>query len=299
MTGAATLAHPARRFRVGAYAIEVGQAPADVLRSIDHLYGRYPRVAPGEFVDFSVGVRRRRLPRPWVPQSVFVVEGEEPFNPLPGNQGFPLLEWGLNWCIYGLCHQHLTIHAAVLERGGRAIVIPAPSGSGKSTLCAGLLFRGWRLLSDEFALVCPRSGELIPNPRPVSLKNESIEVVRRFAPEAEFGSLVRDTVKGVVGHFRVPDEALQRARERAAPGWIVVPRFTPGNPPTLRRMDRALAFMRLVENAFNYAVFGRQGFEMLGALVDRSQCFTFEYGDLGAATELFDRLSRGDPGVCG
>lgn len=297
MSGAAA-AGAARRFRVGAYAIEVGQAPADVMRSIDVLYGRYPRVAPGEFVDFSVGVRRRRLPRPWVPQTVFMIDGEEPFNPLPGDQGFPLLEWGLNWCIYGLCHQHLTIHAAVLERGGRAIVIPAPSGSGKSTLCAGLAFRGWRLLSDEFALVCPRSGELIPNPRPVSLKNESIEVVRRFAPEAEFGSLVRDTVKGVVGHVRAPDAALALARQRAAPGWIVMPRYTPGHPPTLRRMDRALAFMRLVENAFNYAVFGRQGFDMLGALVDRSQCFTFEYGDLGAATELFDRLARGDADVC-
>jgi hypothetical protein len=43
----------------------------------------------------------------------------------------------------------------VLERGGRALLLPAPSGSGKSTLCAGLAFNGWRLLSDELALLDP------------------------------------------------------------------------------------------------------------------------------------------------
>ena len=81
-----------------------------------------------------------------------------------------MLEAGLNWCIGNLAHQYLVIHSATLERGGRALLMPAPPGSGKSTLCAALITRGWRLLSDEFALVDPATGLLVPVPRPVALK---------------------------------------------------------------------------------------------------------------------------------
>lgn len=247
------------------------------------------------FVDFDVVVRRPLSLRAWWrPQVVFEFEGSEPFNPLPGDQGFPLLEWGLNWCVYGLCHQHLTLHAAVLERGGRALLLPAPSGSGKSTLCAALSFSGWRLLSDELALVDPTACELIPLPRPVSLKNESIDVIRRFAPQVEFGSMVEETAKGIVAHFPPSASAVRSSHLRAAPGWVVFPKYVAGRRAQLLPMERARAFMKLVENTFNYDIFGAEGFELLGSLIDRSECFSFEYGDLAQAVSLFDQLGRGE-----
>ena len=51
--------------------------------------------------------------------------------------------------------------------------------------------------------------------------------------------------------------------------------------------------MHLVENAFNYDVFGAEGFELLGTVIDRSTCFTFEYGHLPEAIELFAKLADG------
>ena len=106
------------------------------------------------------------------------------FNPLPAEQAFPLLEWGLNWCVATQCHQYLILHAAVLERGGRALIMPAPPGSGKSTLCAALVARGWRLFSDELALIEIGGGQIVPLPRPISLKNESIDrIISGFWPE--------------------------------------------------------------------------------------------------------------------
>lgn len=281
------------RLRLGPYVAQLRSPLPDVADAISTLYRHHDLAHDSEFFDFDVAVRRPAGIRTlWRPQVVFEFDGEEPFNPLPGDQGFPLLEWGLNWCVYGLCHQHLTLHSAVLEMNGRALLLPAPSGSGKSTLCAALLFRGWRLLSDELALIDPGTGDLLPMPRPVSLKNASIQVIQRFAPEVEFGSRVEETAKGVVAHFTPPADAVRASNLAAKPGWIVFPRYVPGASSELKPLERSRAFMRLIENAFNYDIFGREGFEVLGALVDRSVCYAFEYSDLDEATTLFGRLAQ-------
>ncbi len=281
--------------RTGPFVSRIRTQLPEVARAFHALYADYAVADDAEFVDFQVGVHRPQgLRGLWHPQVVFTFEGEEPFNPLPGDQGFPLLEWGLNWCVYGHCHQYLILHAAVLERNGRALVLPAPSGSGKSTLCAALTFAGWRLLSDELTLISPADGRIVPNPRPVSLKNESIEVIQRFAPQVRFGSRVEETVKGVVAHFPAPAAAVAAAETAALPGWIVLPRYVAGAPASLEPLERARAFIALVENAFNYDVFGVEGFELLASFVDRSLAFAFEYGNIHEAVHLFDRLASGE-----
>src|SRR5690606_14910309 len=82
-----------------------------------------PSVADG-FSDFHVAVRPRR--NWWRPLCAFELDGAQPFTPLAVGEAFALFEWGLNWCVTSHCHQWLTLHAAVLERGGRAAILPAP-----------------------------------------------------------------------------------------------------------------------------------------------------------------------------
>lgn len=280
------------RLRTGPVIAAIRSPLPDVARAIRALYADYPLADHDAYIDFQVGVRRPTGVRHWFkPQVVFEFDGHEPFNPLPGDQGFPLLEWGLNWCLYGLCHQYLILHAAVLERNGRALILPAPSGSGKSTLCAGLLFNGWRLLSDELTLIRPQDGRIVPVPRPVSLKNASIDVIRSFAPQARFGSVVSETSKGTVAHFAAPADALARIDDAALPGWVLMPKFTAGAKTRLQPLEPAQAFMRLVENAFNYDLFGAEGFALIGAVVDQSACFTFEYSDLHDAIRQIGALA--------
>lgn len=221
----------------------------------------------------------------------FQFDGTPPFHPLPGGQAFPILEWGLNWCLSAHCHQYLILHAAVIERSGRAVLLPAPPGSGKSTLCAGLVNRGWRLLSDELALLDPRSGEVVPLARPVSLKNASIDVIRRFAPGAVLGPTVHDTLKGSVAHMKPPRDAVQRALETARPRWVVLPRYAPGTRAELRPLSPGRAFIHLADSSFNYHLYGRAGFELLGDLVATSDCYEFAYAELEDAVRVFDGLA--------
>ena len=283
--------------RTGPVVVSVESPLAAVRDGIALHYARHVVESDDDFADFHVRVERPRSVRRWVnKQVVFSFDGTEPFAPLPGDQGFAMLEWGLNWCVSSHCHQYLILHAAVLERGGRALLLPAPSGSGKSTLCAGLVFGGgWRLLSDELALIDPANGHVVPLPRPVSLKNASIEVMREFAPSASFGEVVHETTKGRVAYARPPAEAVLRAGDQALPAWVVVPKFEAGAAAQLQPLSRARAFMTLVDNSFNYNVHGRRGFATLAELIGRSDCHEFTYSNLHDAIAIFEQLASATP----
>lgn len=269
------------------------EVPA-VVNGVASLYGAYPVLDDREFTDFQISVNRAKGLRRWVrPQLHFGMDGRRPFAPLPGDQGLPMLEWGMNWCVSGLYPQFLILHAAVLERNGQALVLPAPSGSGKSTLCAALLFHGWRLLSDELALIRLDDSRLVPMPRPVSLKNASIGVIKQLVPgRVAFASVVNDTIKGTVGHFAAPAESVQRCDEMARPGWVVFPRYLPDTPATFNPLGRGATLLRLIDNAFNFNVQGEQGFSALAGLVEGSWCAEFHYGNLPEAIAVFERLAQ-------
>jgi len=290
----AQLAGPGLRVRTGPFVACIGSRLPRVAAGVELLYADYPLLPEDAFADFHVGLARPASWRGWLrPQVQFSCDGAAPFQPLPLAQSFPMLEWGLNWCVSTQAHSWLVIHAAVVEKHGKAAILPAPPGSGKSTLCAALVNRGWRLLSDELALIRPDTVELEPLPRPVSLKNRSIDLIREFAPGAVFSESVRDTAKGTVAHMRAPADSVARAHETAEPAWIVFPRYEADAPPRLSEVAPARSFLRLAENAFNYSLLGATGFETVGRVIDRVRTYDFSYSRLDDALAVFDRLAEG------
>lgn len=259
-----------------------------------HLSGFYvdrPRLAPGAFVDFDIELLRGRgLRRWWEPQVRFELDGAEPFFPLPAGQAAPMLEWSLNWCVAQRPLEWLIVHAAVLARGDRAVALPGFPGAGKSTLCAAMAYiRGWRLLSDELAILDPESGQLLPHPRPISVKNDSIEIVRQF-PGARLGPVYRDTRKGDVSHLACPQASRTEAQQPARVGWVVFPRFEAGCAPRIEAISRAEAFALIAEQSFNQHRLGATGFETMCAMLDAAQCFEIRYGSTQDGLDAMDRI---------
>ena len=280
--------------RTGPFSIKVQSQIPFVAEGLAKLYGQFEvRSVHEAFADFHVSVNPPANLRRWLrPQAAFSFDGRQPFNPLPRDQAFPMLEWGLNWCVSTPAHQYLIIHAAVVEKNGLAAILPAPPGSGKSTLAAGLVWSGWRLLSDELTLIDRRTGLIQPLPRPVSLKNKSSDVIRQFAPDVHINRASHDTIKGTVAHMRPPRDSVRRQHETARPGWVIFPKWEAGVEATLTPRSQAQTFMFLAQNAFNYSHLGADGFRVGTALIDQTDCYDFHYSALDEAIATFDRLAE-------
>ena len=279
----------------GPFNCRIQSAFPELAPDLARLYANHALVPDDTFIDFHVAVEAGHGLRRWFrPQARFVVDGIEPFTPLPRAQALPMIEWGMNWCITAYSQHVLILHAAAVARDNRAIIMPAPPGSGKSTLCAALVNRGWRLLSDELTIIRLDTIEISALARPVNLKNKSIDIIRNFAPEAFLTQPVLDTTKGTVALMAPSVESVRDVGQIARPHWMILPRYKPGAQTSLTPMRTGAAFLQIADNAMNYHVLGLKGFEAVGQLVDRCKHFNFEYSQLDEAIDLFDRLASED-----
>ena len=278
-------------YRTGPFIVRLRTPIQTLRRLLLWCYGEAEAPPANALIHLNLRVDRGPLHRRLLSaQAVFRYENRTPFEPYPQDHAFPLLEWGTNWCIADRGHRFLMLHAGALERNGRVLILPAMPGSGKTTLTAALSFRGWRFLSDEFALVDGEQGLIHPLPRAAPLKNRSIDVIRAFAPDAEIGPVFEKTRKGDVAHLRPPSDALARQLEPAEPAWILFPRFIANHDRRIHQLQRGVAFARLSQNSFNYRLLGATGFERLTKLVKRCTCFSAEYGNLDAMVDALEHL---------
>jgi hypothetical protein len=248
--------------------------------------------SPDGFYDFRISVNRTR-PNFWTPWQVkFDWEGSSPFPSLPIAHAHPLFEWGLNWCVATASGGHTVIHSAVVERDGMALVLPGSPGSGKSTLCAALALTDWRLLSDELTIISQRDDLVQPVPRPISLKNKSIEIIRAHVPSADMTLPVNDTHKGSIAYARPPSNAIAASDSPVPVGYVVFPKFVAGAPLDFEPLTRAEALSELMENTFNVGLLGADGFAALARAIANAKCYAVEYGDLPSILKWVDTTCR-------
>jgi HprK-related kinase A len=286
--------------KIGPFIVFVRSNMPEVNEVLSPLYEDFPRWPSGAdlFPDFHVGIQRAATLRRWLrPQVVLDFDGVEPFAPLRADQAPLLFEGGLNWLLATQVDFYFSLHAAVIERGGRAVVMPGAPGAGKSTLCAILVNRGWRLLSDEFALISFNDGRISPLARPISLKNRAIDVVRDLAPDCVLSRRFEDTLKGTVALLKPPRDSVGRMDETANPAWVIMPKYLPDVGTVLEPKPKTESFMELITNAYNYHRLGRRSFTLLADLVDRCDCYDFRYSEPEEAVAMFDRLANTEPGV--
>ena len=275
----------------GAAVVRIGSTNGRFARDFKRVYGAFSIDTICCFSDFHTelasGAGLRAVVRP---QCRFLIDGIQPFDPFAEANALPHFEWGVNWCFAQRFNQYVLMHSGSLAVGDQGVIMAAPPGSGKSTLTAAMMLRGFRLLSDEFGVLCPESGRLWPMLKPVALKNKSIDVIRAFAPDAVIGPVFEGTRKGDVAHL-APDQASVDSRgQTATPALVIFPRYREGTDLQLVRLPQQDAFAQLAFNSFNYSLLGDVGFNAVADVIERCPAFELRYSDLDTAIHRIHAL---------
>lgn len=277
--------------QIGPVAFRIGSAWRSPLDALARLYTDYPAPADG-LADFTV---RLEPDKPWRRhlRPAVAIRGDyilPDAAPLPLAHGLLAAEMGMNLQMALGQKRYLLLHAATVEKDGRALLMTGESGAGKSTLAALLGERGWRLMGDEFALLDMATGALLPFPRAISLKNGAIRVLEAEADPARFGPRLAGTPKGEIRHLIPRADALARMGEGAKPSLILFPRY--GGAAAVRGVGPAEVFMRLTQASTNYVSLGRRGFDALTGLIKSTPALAIDYPDTDSAVGLVDDFRR-------
>jgi HprK-related kinase A len=276
--------------RIGPYVYKIQSNLPSVTTGITTLYGDFVLAEPGEFVDFDIAMVCKGLFHRAQRKAEFLFDKRRPFDTIPTGQAYAFLEWGMNWCVSVQSNEYLKLHAAAVSRGNSAVIMPGIPGAGKSTLCAALCLSGWRVLSDEHAMIPQNTTEIVPICRPVSLKNESINAIKSFSSSAIFGPVSEKTHKGVVVHMKADIHADSHDTSTVQARAMIFPRYSRSEPQHLSRRRRTDSFILAAYHSFNYSLLCEAGFDAMKALIDQVECYDLVYHDLDWAVRNIDEL---------
>ena len=293
----ARLAADGAQLEIGPFTVNVSLGFENIRREFINIYRDYPFYDATNIRDNYIKIYGRNFYRKYIKPQAFVDVGmNDEFIPLPASLGMVSLEMGLNWQVASACKQYLMFHAGVISKDGVGLVMPAMSGSGKSTLAAGLSYRGWQLHSDEFGLLDMESGELVPYPRAVSLKNQSIAVMKKWVsdvsddPLSHFTDEFEGTPKGTICYLRPPKKSIEDMHKRTKPNVVILPIYDADAKPTIRPITKTMAMFRIVMSSANYGDIGADAFKAISKVIDNSSVCEIIYPSLEDAVKLVEEF---------
>ncbi len=266
----------------------VGVHLHDVYR--DYRFVKFDHQLHDQFLD----VRPPNLLRDLMKKQIIPDPGFQfPAVPLPASMGALAFEMGLNISVALKTYNRLILHAGAVANDKGGVIISAASGGGKSTLTALLMQEGFRLLSDEFGIIELNDHTLLPYPRPVSLKNASIDVIREVAGDEWISAVIKDGPKGDIAYRRARSDDIARAYETAVPRLIIFPKFEKGAVAAISKVASADTVMRLIASSTNYQIIGKDAFRAVNHIAKQAQAYEVTYGSSADALSLFRTIAEG------
>lgn len=179
------------------------------------------------------------------------------------------------------------IHAGVVARGGKALILPATTQGGKSTLTAALIHAGCRFLSDDTAPIDGPSGRVYPFPLGLCLRPDIWPVVGRMFPELKSHQALKPPYEAVKV---MPLPRAQTVFDPLAVSALIFPVYGPGQRNALQTLSLTAAMVRLSEAGFWVPLQGGQIPRFLD-WIRSIPCYRLQYSSLDAAVDLMARLS--------
>jgi HprK-related kinase A len=255
---------------------------AELGRFLDDVYGAMAQEGAAASHVYSL---LDRGPSSAGPRFGVYIDGDVIADVESAHDALGYLIWHVNQSVAASVEGQVVLHAAALDHGGHALVLPGRAGAGKTTLAAGLLGRGLRYLSDEAVAVDGSTTTLRGYAKPLSLGPGSQGVLAHLEPAVhpEVGPYVGDDWHLAPAAFG-PD----RVVATSAPRFVIAPRYEPGAVTALEPLRRAEAVTVLAANSFNFHALGADGLLDLAAMVRVCDCYRLVVGDLSEACDLLE-----------
>jgi len=277
--------------RLGVVPISIRSIYGPAIRDLQLLYARQLRAAPDPDA-LQIEVKATRNGRSHRRRYEVWGDDVKRFSVWTADAVLPHIEWAANWQIMLYLPRYFEIHASVMQFGESGVMFAAGPQSGKSTLALGLWARGWRYLSDEFALIDPDTLRVHPYPKALCIKEGSFGVLQRLGFRVELRQRYCKGRKGTVTFVSPNRFGADRVGEPCEVGHIFFCRYQNGAPPSVKTISRAEAVLRLNRQSFNFLKFRGQGVAIMSDLVRRARCYELVSGELQATCDLVEGTVR-------
>lgn len=179
----------------------------------------------------------------------------------------------------------LVLHATAVDNADGIVLIVGSSGAGKTTTAMALVQRGWRYVSDEWA-VLDGHGRLRPYPRAAALR----------APPAPAQAGVRLVIDADWGYrcFLAPPVRAGLGSIPARAVRIVFPEARVDDQPAIETLSAGLAAARLIPSTVEFLARAAILWPRVSDLALASRAWVFRWSDDPRDDGLLDRTLRGE-----
>lgn len=202
----------------------------------------------------------------------------------------PHLMYAVDFHLANLCQEGLYLHAASLEKNGKAIIMPATSGSGKSTLTCWMAVRGFRYLSDEATFIENDSTTCTGFTRPAVLKKGSEHILPDLVADSQLRLV---TLHGKEYGWMISPERLNPIQKGAhlPIGCFIFSRYKPQGHLTCEHLSPATTAFELAKCLINARNLLNHGFPQMLRLAHILPGWKLSYSDLKDAQKCIEEIT--------
>jgi hypothetical protein len=184
------------------------------------------------------------------------------------------------------CRDGLMLHAALMSKQGRGLMIGGVSGAGKSSLAAWFIRQGWTYHGDEQMYADAGNRHWEGFVRPLCFKGDWASIFPAVVAQPD--SATKVGVQTLVPANVFGQEVLPEGLVR--PGIILFPTFRKGSDFSLTRLPAGQATMRLVQAILNGGNLIHRGLAQAAQIARACPAYAMTYGHFDQLAPLLQLL---------
>ena len=223
------------------------------------------------------------------------INGRIRYRQVPIIELGPFLEWIINSLVVRASwgqDRYCLLHAAVVVKGRKGILISGRSGSGKSSLSLALMYRhGYQYLTDEIACWDTYTEKIVAYPKAIMLKEQGLLRFQQTYPKLHTRMWDSKRFSQKVCFFNPTQKSPSRVRKTAKIRRVIFPRYRDRERLLVSPLPKAQALLRLQKERFDSIGFGQGDFNALSGLLRDTSVSKILYHNVFEAADMIDQLT--------